>query len=206
MVKPTLAEDARTAAPIALGRGFPIADPESPAGAEVLSLIHQDLRRLHYFLDLLLAGYRSALHPDLLSRSLRGERIALGIDLPELDTVPLWAARRGDGAVAIPFIEFLLARIGEELRAILGRPERATSESNRRIESLTVRIDRIRDLVDGRSRERSDLPRLSDVYLPEGVARELCGPSGIIAMIARECDEFMRRAPARSGQREVREG
>src|SRR3989441_7793524 len=55
------------------------------------------VRRLRYFMDLLETGYRHALQPDPLPLSLRAERIALGIDVPELDTVPLWSVKRADG-------------------------------------------------------------------------------------------------------------
>src|SRR2546428_4144244 len=73
------------------------------------------VRRLRYFMDLLETGYRHALLPDPLPLSLRAERVALGIDVPELDTVPLWSVKRSDGAVAIPFVEFIVTQICRSL-------------------------------------------------------------------------------------------
>jgi len=75
------------------------------------------LRRLRYHLLLLESGYRQALHPAFQVPSQRAERIALGIDRPELDTIPLWSARRPDGAIGIPFVETVLRAIHRDLEA-----------------------------------------------------------------------------------------
>jgi len=64
-----------------------------------------------------LSGARQALRPHVEPRSLRAERIALGIDLPELDAAPLWSTRRADGKISIPFVEYLLGQIWVSLES-----------------------------------------------------------------------------------------
>ncbi len=144
-------------------------------------------RRLHYFLDLLSAGYRQALQPDASFRSLRGERIALGIDIPELDTVPLWAARRADGSISIPFIEFILGQISQNLDEICGAPGLGSSPSLRSLSELRFAIGSILKEAAPEGEADSSLPRLKDVYLPASVFDRLCGAGGFTEQIFQQC-------------------
>ncbi len=161
----------------------------------VLSEVDLHSRRLRYFLDLLEEGYHQALRPDPLSRSMRVERIALGIDLPELDTVPLWSVRREDGAVSIPFIEFILWQAGETLHALCGAAEEEAAagaqelrESHR---ALTEALDGIRPTGQG----SPSIPRHRDIFVAESTLRDLCGPSGLLGRIARQCDALSALKP-----------
>ncbi|HEU4402098.1 MAG TPA: hypothetical protein VFT43_08330, partial [Candidatus Polarisedimenticolia bacterium] len=113
--------------PTPTGPGFGGAPDDRTERVLSPAVIH--LRRLYYYLELLAAGYRHALKPEPLVRSLRAERIALGIDLPELDTVPLWSVRRQDGSMSIPFIEFILGQIGDSLESFCGTVETAPPQA-----------------------------------------------------------------------------
>jgi hypothetical protein len=137
------------------------------------------VRRLRYYIDLLQTGYRHALRPDPLPRSLRAERIALGIDLPELDTVPLWSGRRDDGAVSLPFIEFILGQVGETLealaRSVMDDPSVCDALLEGRRELLAVQ-----ETIDPAGGTSPALPQLRDLYLGPEIVGRLCGPEGLL--------------------------
>src|SRR5262245_17070754 len=82
--------------------------------------LEQHVRRLHYFIGLLEEGHRQALEHDPLPPSFRADRLALGIDVPELDVVPFWSETADDGAVSIPFIEFIIAQIIWSIEGVAG--------------------------------------------------------------------------------------
>jgi hypothetical protein len=157
----------------------------------VLPPVALEVRRLHYFVDLLGAGYGHALRPDPLFRSLRAERIALGIDLPELDTVPLWSIRRGDGTVSIPFIEFILAQIRnalDRIRALADAPRSGVSrETIARLGGLVRLLDET-ELV---GEATPSLPRLADTFVPGELLERLCGPDGLLPEIVRQCEALL---------------
>jgi hypothetical protein len=88
---------------------FPVAEAGVPAGMDMGGAMLA-LRHLNFYRDLLRLGFEGTIWPDRSSRTLRTERLALGIEHPELDLVAVWAARCGDGRVSIPFIEHLLLR------------------------------------------------------------------------------------------------
>jgi len=83
-------------------------DPQ--AVPEMLEKAAEELDRMRYFRNLLEMGYRHALLPDEDPDTLRSQRVALGIPLPELDLVPVWSCRTPDGTFSIPFIDFLLGQ------------------------------------------------------------------------------------------------
>lgn len=154
------------------------------------------VRRLRYYTGLLQAGYRHALRPDPLPRSLRAERIALGIDLPELDTVPLWSARRDDGSVAVPFIEYLLARIAETLEA-LARSAEDDPRAGEAFDAARRELLAAQERIDPASGPRSALPRLRDLYVQEEFMKGLCGPGGILERQRELCEALLlAQAPA----------
>ena len=145
------------------------------------------VRRIRYYCSLLITGYHHALSPDPQSRSLRTERIALGIDLPELDTVPLWSTRREDGTVSIPFIEFILARICEGLDGLCAHPllsaRQAAAELTRARRGLGMILRET--TPEG---EAPALPRLGDIYISEELLKELCGPEGLLLSLLKMPD------------------
>jgi len=171
---------------------------ERPKAAHSPLELH--VHRLHYFMDLMKTGYRHALLPDPLPRSLRAERIALGIDVPELDTVPLWSVKRGDGSVAIPFVEFIVTQICRTLEAIAGNAGLTGSPAG---EDLVLARATLRRLLEqaspGSATAPPDLPRLGDIFLSREILEEICGDKGLLAKIARQCDALLTMESARPG-------
>ena len=148
-----------------------------------------NLRRLRYLIDLFESGFRYALRPDFQAPSLRAERIALGIDLPELDAVPLWSACRGEGMVSIPFIEFIANEID---KAIEGFVENMKSGDPAGAEDLRARGSALRLLLEKaglRVKGAPVLPRLGEVFLSHDALGEVCGPRGVLQRIVRQCEE-----------------
>jgi len=158
------------------------------------------VRRLHYFMDLLETGYRHALHPDPLPRSLRAERIALCIDVPELDTVPLWSVKRADGAVAIPFVEFIVIQICRTLEAIADGAGLSGSAAG---EDLVLARGTLRRVLEqaspGSATAAPDLPRLGDIFLSRDLLEEVCGPKGLLWTIAGQCEALLAVESTRPG-------
>jgi hypothetical protein len=169
--------------------GIPSAAPIGGPAAPVHSAAEMHFHRLRYFVELLAAGYRQALRPDPMPRSLRGERIALGIDLPELDTVPLWSMQRDDGSVAIPCVEFIL----DEARRNLEMLSRLLAWSEGRDQEFVTgcRLALKRALLEVRGGEPagpSADPQLEDVYLPGSLLDELCSAGGMLEQAVRRCE------------------
>jgi len=148
------------------------------------------LRRLRYYRDLLLQGFESTVSPDRPASTLRQERLALGIDHPELDAVALWSVRCGDGTVAIPFIEYILARAREAATTFRRKDE--DGELARELE----RLDETLFAIAPAGGPVPALPRLEDVYVPEEDVAHLCGSGGILDRMV-DCCEVMSLAAAR---------
>jgi len=158
------------------------------------------IRRLRYFMDLLETGYHHALHPDPLPRSLRADRIALGIDVPELDAVPLWSVKRRDGAVAIPFVEFIVTQISRTLEAIADDAGLSGSAAG---EDLILARGTLRRVLEqaspGSATAAPDLPRLGDIFLSGEILDEVCGPRGLLQTIAGQCEALLATELVRPG-------
>jgi len=163
-------------------RAFAVAQPEVPAGLDRAAALIA-LRRLQFYRDLLRLGFEGTIWPDRASRTLRGERLALGIDLPELDLVSLWAVRCGDGRVSIPFIEYLLARSRETAARFL--PADATGAIGVRL----ARLDEAMQTVVPGGVVACGLPRLGDVFLSEFDAVSVCGLGGVVDQLHHACEE-----------------
>jgi len=164
------------------------------------SIVELQVRRLRYFIGLLETGYRQAQRPDPLPRSLRAERIALGIDVPELDAVPLWSTTRADGAVAIPFVEFIIVQICRTLERIA---DDAGSAGSLAVEDLILARGTLRRVLEiaspGLATRAPDLPRLGDIFLPRELIEEVCGPMGLLSVIARESETLLAIESVRPG-------
>src|SRR3989442_11651504 len=164
------------------------------------SALELHIRRLRYFMDLLETGYHHALHPDPLPRSLRADRIALGIDVPELDAVPLWSVTRADGAVAIPFIEFIVTQISRTLEAVADEAGLSGSAAG---EELVLARGSLRRILEqgspGSATSAPDLPRLGDIFLPRDLLDAVCGPEGLLRTIAGQCETLLAAEPVRPG-------
>jgi len=163
-----------------------------PRARTVHSPLELHVRRLHYFMDLLQTGFRHALQPDPLPRSLRPERIALGIDLPELDTVPLWSVRRADGAVAIPFVEFIITEISKTLQVIAVQGGLAGSAEGDELVVARADLRRVLEQASpGSSTAAPELPRLGDIFLSRDLLEKVCGPEGILRTVVRQCEVLL---------------
>ena len=180
------------------GWGNRAGNPGRGTGAHSPLELH--VRRLHYFMNLLETGYRHALLPDPLPLSLRAERIALGIDVPELDTVPLWSVKRADGAVAIPFVEFIVTQICRTLEATADEAGLSGSAAG---EELVLARGTLRRILEqgspGSATALPDLPRLGDIFLSRDLLEEVCGPNGILGEIAGQCDALLAVESVRPG-------
>lgn len=179
--------------------GVPLPGTEPGAEGPAVTLARHEARRLRYFRDLLAAGYRHALAPDPQSRSLRAERIALGIDLPELDTVPLWSARRSDGLVSIPFIEFILAQICAILDAFCAEPQLTEHETGEDLAAVRRALGAILERASPGSAAPPALPRLGDIYVSQALLENLCAPDGLLDQIVRRCERCLTAGPQASG-------
>jgi hypothetical protein len=166
----------------------------SDARPAIISLSAMTRRRLRYFIDLMVAGYHHALNPEPLIPSLRSERIALGIDLPELDTVPLWSTHRSDGAVSIPFIEFILGQIDQNLDEIGCDQEAANSVEVRNLQRARRAIARVLKDISPKGDPAPAYPRLRDLYVPAPILEELCGPEGLGEQVLQRCAALAQRA------------
>jgi hypothetical protein len=178
---------------------IPAGDRLADRREAILSPADLQLRSLRYFLDLLDAGYRHALAPDPLTRSLRAERIALGIDLPELDTVPLWAMRRDDGSVSIPFIEFILGQIGQTVEALCSDPAYALTPEAEDLAGERRALGRVLERIVPAGDPVPSLPRLRDLFAPESLLEELCGTGGILERVARGAESLLKYRLADTG-------
>src|SRR5256712_1138171 len=175
--------------------------PGNPGrGTGTHSPLELQVRRLLYFMDLLETGYRHALLPDPLPLSLRAERVALGIDVPELDTVPLWSVKRSDGAVAIPFVEFIVTQI---CRALEATADEAGLSGSAAGEDLVLARGTLRRILEqgspGSATALPDLPRLGDIFLPRDLLDAVCGPEGLLRTIAGQCETLLAAEPVRPG-------
>jgi hypothetical protein len=155
---------------------FPVARPAEPVGIDMGAAM-QSLRRLHFYRDLLRLGFEGTIWPDRGSRTLRQERLALGIDLPELDLVAVWATRCGDGRVAIPFIEYLLTQV------------RATASRLRATASQVALVDEALAALAPEGLPADGLPRLGELPIAETEAVRLCGAGGVIDRLVACCEE-----------------
>jgi hypothetical protein len=140
-----------------------------------------EIRKIRYFRDLLAEGYRSALEPGRDPLLLRSERVALGIDRPELDAVPYWSSRRDDGMVSIPFIEYVLGQI----RDILDGMVLHAGPSVRREQVAGPRAALTRALREANRGGPGALaaPRLGDAFLPGAFVAGLCDRGALLDQV-----------------------
>jgi len=166
---------------------------------DLLTLAELHLRRLRYFRDLLVEGYHHALRPDLLSRTLRTDRIALGIDLPELDTVALWSVRNSDGTVSIPFIEFLVSQACQSVDQFREVAVHATAEALAELRDAGRDLEAFLQKAAPGDTPGPSLPRLSDVFVDETLLERLCGPGQLLDRVLGLCECLVPAARGNAG-------
>jgi hypothetical protein len=150
------------------------------------------LRRLRYFHDLLTFAFTASQSADLPSGTLRTERIALAIDRPELDAVALWTARRDDGAVAIPFVEYLLGQFIGALEAFLA--DLADAGAAAEVASLSAALEIVLKEANQRGEQALKVPQLGDSFLPGPLLERLCGREGLLARTVARCQDLLGEA------------
>jgi len=166
-----------------------------PGAAQAPAIdFHLEVRRLRFYVDLLSAGYRRVLDPGAEPGCLRAERLALGIDVPVLDVVPLWASRRDDGAISIPFIDYLLAEVRRILGASFGAPEAPSGVSPDVVRGACALLDWMLDHI-GSTDEDRRTPRLEDRYIPENLSRLMCGAPSLLDPVVSHCEAALGFAP-----------
>src|SRR5262245_722355 len=154
--------------------------------------LEQHVRRLHYFIGLLEEGHRQALEHDPLPPSFRADRLALGIDVPELDVVPFWSETADDGAVPIPFIEFVIAQIIWSIEGVAGEAGPSGPVSPDGLALAREALGAVLERADpGGAATAPDLPRLRDVFLPRGIVEGLFGPGGLLQVISGQCEALV---------------
>jgi hypothetical protein len=159
------------------------------ADARIARAAHE-VARLRYFRDLLVEGYRTARTTDLPSNSLRAERVDLGIELPELDTVALWSTRRqDDGAIAIPFIEYILGRFVASLDEFCAQLQEWGTEAE--MMEHTHALEQALGEANHGGAAALALPSLSENFLPEPFLERLCGPSGLLERALARCETLL---------------
>jgi hypothetical protein len=150
------------------------------------------LRRLRYFHDLLAGGFMASRSGDLPSGTLRSERVALAIDRPELDAVALWATRRDDGMVAIPFVEYLLGQFIVSLEMFLA--DLADPGAAAEVATLSTALEMALAEANRRGQQALVLPQLGDSFLPEPFLERLCGREGLLERTVRRCESLLGEA------------
>lgn len=162
-------------------------------GEEVLAI---DLSPLRYLRDLLALGVKRARDPRLPMETLRTQRIAAGIDLAELDTVPLWATQRVDGSIALPFLELVLDEVLTRADRVLQICAHLThgSGASARITALEIAALR-RQLVESARIDPESAH--SFPYLPLKEVDRVCAHGGAVNRLVEECQRIRAEALAR---------
>lgn len=109
--------------------------------------------RIKYYLSLLQMGMTRADHPEQPASSLRRERLACGIDQPELDDV-VGSTRKEGGAYRIPGCAKILGSVTQDLR-VMAEPTCGAGSSSqkgsatfiRRLETLVANLKMPKDDV-----------------------------------------------------------
>ncbi len=162
-------------------------------GEEVLAI---DLSPLRYLRDLLALGVKRARDPRLPLETLRTQRIGAGIDLAELDTVPLWASQRVDGSIALPFLELVLDEVLTRADRVLQTCAQLTHGSGAAARITALEIAALRRQIVESARIDPESAH-SFPYLPlEEVAR-VCAHGGAVTRLVEQCQQIRAEALAR---------
>lgn len=148
-------------------------------GRRVLAI---DLAPMRYLRDLLRLGVKHAIDPRLTVDTLRTQRLAAGVDLPELDTVPIWACCEATGRVGIPFLDLVLDEVLSRAEVVFDTCAHLTRErgAQARLTAREIAVLRAR-LV---SREGTDPSPVGPIrFLPVEDVERVCGRAGSVARL-----------------------
>ncbi|MBK7977634.1 MAG: hypothetical protein IPK07_31735 [Deltaproteobacteria bacterium] len=148
-------------------------------GRRVLAI---DLAPMRYLRDLLRLGVKHALDPRLSVDTLRTQRLTAGVDLPELDTVPVWACCEANGRVGIPFLDLVLDEVLARAEVVFDTCAHLTRErgAQARVTAREIAVLRAR-LV---ARDGTDPSPVGPIrFLPLEDVERVCGRAGSVARL-----------------------
>ncbi len=169
----------------------PSGDTPEPEGRALTPSTRRDLARLldeaEYFLDVLACAYDQAIRPhDPDGCTRRTRRLELGIDVPELDIVCLWASRN-ETEISVPGVEFMAFQVADRLRRVLTRLEAAGSGDYGK--SRTDLDRKFRNLLAAlpNTKVNRDYPMLGDRFMPPEVLQTWCDSDGDVRRLLGSC-------------------
>lgn len=148
-------------------------------GRRVLAI---DLAPLRYLRDLLRLGVKHALDPRLSVDTLRTQRLAAGIELPELDTVPVWACSEASGRVGIPFLDLVLDEVLARAESVFDTCAHLTRERGAQARVTAREIAALRARL--AARDGIDPSAVGPIrFLPIEDVERVCGRAGSVARL-----------------------
>lgn len=148
-------------------------------GRRVLSI---DLAPMRYLRDLLRLGVKHALDPRLTVDTLRTQRLTAGVDLPELDTVPVWACCEASGRVGIPFLELVLDEVLARAEVVFDTCAHLTRERGAQARVTAREIAALRARLV--ARDGTDPSPVGPIrFLPVEDVERVCGRAGSVARL-----------------------
>ncbi|MFN7955945.1 MAG: hypothetical protein U0610_29800 [bacterium] len=159
------------------------------------SLLAIDMAPFRYLRRLLITARSRALDGRRPVEILRGERIAAGIDHPELDVSTVWACRGSDENVGIPFLELILDELLSRAAAAQEACAAAAPRRAQAVHGVVVEIAGLREelarRVAGGGRRAEPL-----TFVDASVLEGICGPAGTLALLVSEVQQMRAEALA----------
>ena len=159
--------------------------------------MQSQIDRMEYFRKLLQAACGATLDTAHEPQSLRADRLSVGVDFPELDTVPHWTEVTDDGRVSIPFLEFILTGIDAELSCFSRHPELG-AEGLKKIQRVHTSLAGILREVTPRDEPSDGLPRLREVFVDPNKLIPVCKENGLLDQAIAACRKGCERVDSPS--------
>lgn len=148
-------------------------------GRRVLAI---DLAPMRYLRDLLRLGVKHAIDPRPTADTLRAQRLAAGVELPELDTVPVWACSEANGRVGIPFLDLVLDEVLARAEIVFDTCAHLTRERGAQARVAAREIAALRARL--ASREGTDPSPVGPIrFVPLEDVERVCGRAGSVARL-----------------------
>lgn len=148
--------------------------------------MQSQIDRMEYFRKLLQAACGAPLDSSHEPQSLRADRLSVGVDFPELDTVPHWTEVTDDGRISIPFLEFILTGIDAELCCFSRHPELG-AEDLKKIQRVHTSLSGILREVTPAGEPSDGLPRLREVFVDPNKLIPVCEENGLLHQAIAAC-------------------
>lgn len=160
--------------------------------------MHTQIDRMEYFRTLIHSACAAAIDPEHEPTSLRAERRHVGVDFPELDTVPLWTSVTGDGKISVPFLEFIVIGIEAELSCFSRNP-RLRRDELRPVKQALGGLDKLLRQAAPDGVPGDGLPRLREVFVDPNYIMPLCEPGGLLDQAIGACRRCCERSEETCG-------